>query len=251
MCALGCKEHGVWSYTASHLWCFWHCQWQTWLAFPRGVPRASPISCSPQRPVGMQWARSIFASLTLDFQTIKRAKKFRCVGRLRVFFESKTNANGGGIQCICSVSFLDPSAELLILAPATDSVRASHKTPLYQILQPLLSLLPKPHGRRRLPLNILPKHAGLRTQAPPAGSGLPCLKQCPRAGPDGRGAKASCKADRGDTSPPPPIPASGSWGDSWPPAAPRGCWLQLPLLKHLKQSRSRACQGAPAAEPSS
>lgn len=150
----------------------------------------------------MQWALSIFAGPILDFQTIKRAKKFRCVGRLGVFSESKTNANGGGIQCICSVSFLDPSSELLILTPATDSLRASHKMPLYQILQPLLSLLPKPHGRRRLPLNILPKHAGLRTQAPPAGSGLPCLKQCPRAGPDGRGAKASCEADGGDTSPP-------------------------------------------------
>lgn len=69
-------------------------------------------------------------SLTLGFQTIKRAKKSLCVGRLLLFFKSKTKANGGGILCICSVSFLDPSAELLILAPATDSLHASHKMPL-------------------------------------------------------------------------------------------------------------------------
>lgn len=82
----------------------------------------------------MEWACSIFTQLlTLDFQTIKRAK-FRHVGRLEVFFESKTNANGGGILHICSVSFLDLSAELLILSPATESLHASHKMPLYQIL---------------------------------------------------------------------------------------------------------------------
>lgn len=116
----------------------------------------------PSRLLGMKWARSIFTQLlTLDFQTIKRAK-FRRVGWLAVFFESKRNANGGGILHICSVSFLDLSAELLILSPATDSLRASHKMPLYQIL---LSLLPKPGRRRQLPLSILCSHAGLWTPA--------------------------------------------------------------------------------------
>lgn len=69
-------------------------------------------------------------SLALDFQTIKRVKKSLRVGRLLVFFKSKTKANGGGILCICSVSFLDPGAEPLILTPATDSLHASHKMPL-------------------------------------------------------------------------------------------------------------------------
>lgn len=66
-------------------------------------------------------------SLTFGFQTIKRAKKSLRVERLLLFFKGKTKANGGGTLCICSVSFLDPSAELLILTPATDSLHASHK----------------------------------------------------------------------------------------------------------------------------
>lgn len=76
----------------------------------------------------MERTRRVFADL--GFQTIKRAKKSLCVGRLLLFFKGKTKANGGVILCICSVSFLDPSAELLILTPATDSLHASHKMPL-------------------------------------------------------------------------------------------------------------------------
>lgn len=68
-------------------------------------------------------------SLALHFQTMKRTKESRCGQALGlVFSHSKTKAAGGGILSVCCVSFLDPSSELLILPPATDSL--SHKMPL-------------------------------------------------------------------------------------------------------------------------